>query len=251
MDISPLRELGLTEGEIKVYLALIGLGEVTSGPIIKEANVSLSKVYQILDRLAKKGLVSHIIKNKTKYFKAADPNRLLVYLQEKEAALKQQETTLKGIIPELKTRGVFSRGVETAQVYDGLKGIQTARERTLKIMKKNDEMWIIGIARTPYDKLTPYFAEYHERRYKKGIKCHYLYNHYARYPFGQKSASYPLSKVRYMPEKMITHAWMEIYADTVTIGINRGKSFSVVIQNQDVADSFKIYAKLLWGIAKK
>ncbi len=251
MDIEPLRELGLTDGEIRVYLALIGLGEVTSGPIVQEAGVSLSKVYQILDRLAKKGLVSHIIKNNTKYFKAADPNRLLVYLQEKEETLRQQEKTLKRIIPELETKGTFLRGAETAQVYDGLKGIQTARERTLKIMKKGDEMWILGIARTPYDKLTPYFAEYHERRYKKGIRCYYLYNEYAKFPFGKKSASYPLSEVRYMPEEMITHAWMEIYADTVTIGINKGKAFSVVIQNQDVADSFKAYAKLLWSIAKK
>ena len=155
------------------------------------------------------------------------------------------------MIPELELKGKTSFTSETAQIYDGLKGIQTARERTLKIMKKGDEMWIIGIARTPYDKLTPYFAEYHERRYKKGIKCHYLYNEYAKYPYGKKSSTYPLSEVRYMPEGMITHAWMEIYADTVTIGINKGKAFSVVLQNQDVADSFKIYAKLLWSIAKK
>ncbi|HJN56421.1 MAG: hypothetical protein QF436_02275 [Candidatus Woesearchaeota archaeon] len=53
-----------------------------------------------------------------------------------------------------------------------------------------------------------------------------------------------------MPEGLITHSWMEIYADTVTIGIDKGKSFSVVIQNQEVANSFKVYAKLLWGIAK-
>ncbi len=251
MNIEPLRELGLTEGEIKVYLALVGLGEVTSGPIVERAEVSLSKVYQILDRLAKKGLVSHIIKDSTKYFRAADPNRLLVYLQEKQGILKHQETALKEIIPELELKNRASFTSETAQVYEGLKGIQTARERTLKIMKRGDEMWIIGIARTPYDKLTPYFAEYHERRYKKGIKCHYLYNESAKYPFGKNSASYPLSEVRYMPEGLITHAWMEIYADTVTIGINKGKSFSVVIQNQDVADSFKIYAKLLWGTAKK
>ena len=53
-----------------------------------------------------------------------------------------------------------------------------------------------------------------------------------------------------LPEGLITHAWMEIYADTVTIGINKGKSFSVVIQNQEVANSFKIYAQLLWSMAK-
>ena len=111
-------------------------------------------------------------------------------------------------------------------------------------------LWVIGIARTPYDRLTPYFAEYHKRRFEKGIKCNFIYNEYAKKPFGEKSATYSLSKVKYMPEGMITHAWMEIYADTITIGINKGKSFSIVIQNQEVADSFKIYAKLLWNTAK-
>ena len=251
MEIEALHKLGLTEGEIKVYLALIRLGETTSGPIIEESNVSPSKVYVILDRLAKKGLISHIMKGKIKYFTVADPERLMVYLHEKEEELKQQESTLKEFINSVKSQHNITRLFETAQVFDGLKGIQTARERTLKIMKKGDEMWIIGIARTPYDgPMTAYFKDYHKRRIAKGIFCRYLYNEYAMKPYGETSASYHKSEVRYMQKDLITHAWMEIYADTVTIGINKGRSFSVVIQNKEVADSFKIYAELLWKMSK-
>lgn len=130
---------------------------------------------------------------------------------------------IKELIPELRLKQYTSLTAETAQVFDGLKGIQTARERTLQIMKKGDEMWIIGIARTPYDRLTPYFAEYHERRWKKGIFCRYLYNEYARKPFGENSATYPLSEVRYMSEGLITHAWMEVYADTITMVLTKGR----------------------------
>ncbi|MBR9706789.1 hypothetical protein GOV14_07170 [Candidatus Pacearchaeota archaeon] len=251
MEIEPLRKLGLTEGEIKVYLALIRLGETTSGPLVDESGVSISKVYIILDKLSKKGLASHIVKKKTKYFRAADPNRLIVYIREKEADLKTQEEKIKEMIPFLVSSGQSAITAETAQVYDGLRGIQTARERTLKIMDKGDEMWIIGIAKTAYEgTMTPYFKEYHQRRHKKGIRCRYLYNKDAKKPYGEISKKYPLSEVRYMPEGLITHSWMEIYADTVTIGINKSKSFSVVIQNQEVADSFKIYAQLLWNMAK-
>jgi len=252
MDTNSLKELGLTDGEIKVYLALIRLGETTSGPLVEESGVSVSKIYQILDRLSKKGLASHIVKRKFKHFKAADPQRLLDYLKEKEVKLKEQENQLSKIIPELELIKESAVTEETAQVFDGLKGIQTARERTLKIMKKGDEMWIIGIAKTPYaGMMSRYFKEYHKRRYTKGIKCRYLYNEYARKPFGENSATYPLSEVKYMPEGIITHGWIEVYADTVTIGINHIKSFSIVIQNQDVANSFRYYAELLWSIAKK
>lgn len=250
MNVEPLRQLGLTEGEIKVYLALVALGETTTTPLAEESGVSLSKVYSILDRLAKKGLVSHIIKKKTKHFRAADPHRLLVYLQEKEQQLRAQEEDLKHLVKNLEHKKEIASTVESVQVYDGLRGIQTARERTLKIMKKGDEMWIIGISKTPYHRLTAYFEDYHHRRYGKGIKCRYLYNECAREPFGEKSAQYPLSEVRYMHKGLVTQGWMEIYADTVTIGVNKGRSFSVVIQNQEVANSFKIYAKLLWSFGR-
>jgi len=250
MDVKILKEIGFTEGEIKVYLALIGLGETTSGPIVEESGISVSKVYSILSRLAKKGLVSHVVKGKTKHFKAAEPNRLLVYLLEKEQKLKEEELELKKIIPQLELKQNSVVTTETAQVFDGLRGIMTARERTLKIMKKGDEMWIIGIARTPYNRLEAYFEDYHRRRIAKGIRCRYLYNEEARKPFGLQSSSYKLSEVRFMPKGMITQSWMEIYADTVTIGLNSKKSFSVVIQNQEVADSFRNYAKLLWSLGR-
>jgi len=251
MDVKILEDLGLTDGEIKVYLSLLRLGETTSGPLVRESGVSVSKVYQILDRLSKKGLSSYIIKENTKYFKAANPSRLLDYIKEKEDTLKNNEKNLKEIMPDLQLMSGSARLSETAQVFDGLKGIQTARERTLNIMKKGDEMWIIGIANSPYEgMMDKFFREYHKRRYEKGIRCRYLYNNEAR-EHGKLSSTYPLSEVKYLEKGLITHAWMEIYADTVTIGINKGKSFSVVIQNQDVADSFKVYAELLWKIGKK
>ena len=57
-----LKNIGLTEGEAKTYLALSSLGTSTVGNIISEADVSASKVYQILERLMQKGLVSMVVK---------------------------------------------------------------------------------------------------------------------------------------------------------------------------------------------
>jgi len=54
MDISPLKEAGLTEGEIRVYLALLELGLSTSGPILEKSGITKSIIYRILDKLIKK-----------------------------------------------------------------------------------------------------------------------------------------------------------------------------------------------------
>ena len=66
MDTTSLREAGLTDGEIKVYLALLELGAATTGPIIEKSGIARSIIYQILDKLMQKGLVSMVMKDKTK-----------------------------------------------------------------------------------------------------------------------------------------------------------------------------------------
>ena len=40
MDEGVLKDIGLSDGEVKVYLALMKLGSSKSGPLIKVASVS-------------------------------------------------------------------------------------------------------------------------------------------------------------------------------------------------------------------
>ena len=82
-----LTESGLTPGEAKVYLALLELGEATTGPITEQSGVAKSIVYHLLTKLGKKGLVSYIIKEKTKYYQAAEPSHLLEVLDKKRKDL--------------------------------------------------------------------------------------------------------------------------------------------------------------------
>jgi len=115
MDISALERIGLTSSEIKVYLALLKLGQVTAGPIVDEAKITRSKIYDILERLKQKGLVSHIIKEKTKYFSAADPHNILTYLDKKEEEIKQDKTAITKIIPELLVQQALMQGEKNSR----------------------------------------------------------------------------------------------------------------------------------------
>ena len=101
MDMKPLERIGLTKSEIAVYLALLKLGQTTAGPIVDEARVTRSKIYDILERLKNKGLVSYITKQSTKYFSAADPHTILHYLDEKESEIKEEKSSVLKILPQL------------------------------------------------------------------------------------------------------------------------------------------------------
>jgi len=83
-----LRELGFSEREIKVYLALLKLGQTTVGPIAAKTRMQHSKVYQTLEKLIDKGLVSFVLKSKTKHFEAQDPKHILILSKKKKESLK-------------------------------------------------------------------------------------------------------------------------------------------------------------------
>tara|TARA_Y100000310_G_scaffold153042_1_gene152481 strand:+ start:60 stop:494 length:435 start_codon:yes stop_codon:yes gene_type:complete len=71
-----LSEIGLTKSEIDVYISLLDMGISTTGPIIKRAGIASGKAYLILDKLAKKGLVTYSIETGKKNYKATDPSIL-------------------------------------------------------------------------------------------------------------------------------------------------------------------------------
>ena len=102
MNIKILEEIGLTKTEIKIYLTLLKLGQSTTTNIVRKAEIHASKVYEFLDKLIQKGLVSYVIKSNKKYFSASEPDFLKEFLREKENKIKEQESEINKILPELK-----------------------------------------------------------------------------------------------------------------------------------------------------
>src|SRR3989344_4236041 len=104
MNAKTLEKLGFTKGEIKVYFSLLELGDTSSGPIIKKSGIAGSKVYEILEKLKIKGLISETINNKIKDFQANSPKRILDYLKNKEKELRLEQTEFTKILPQLLKR---------------------------------------------------------------------------------------------------------------------------------------------------
>ena len=72
-----LKEYGLSDNEIKVYLASLSLGTSKVNEISKKADLLRTTTYEVLKTLVEKGLVSYVIKSGVRYFEAAYPNKLI------------------------------------------------------------------------------------------------------------------------------------------------------------------------------
>lgn len=243
---STLHEIGLTEGEIKVYLALLDLGSTTTGALIKKSKISASKVYNILERLAHKGLVSHIIKQKTKYFQATDPKRLLEYLAEKEKALGEQKKNIQKVLPQLLAKQQ-EKAEQEVEMYKGLAGVRNMFYSILDDVQQGEAYDVIG-AGWGYEReesVRMFLGEYHERRAHKGITANLLFN-FETYR-AAASLGYKRCTIKPMPQELISTSQIMIFKDKMFIILWKKDPLGFVIKDRELRDDFKRYFDVLWN----
>jgi len=250
MDTKILENIGLTEGEVKVYLALIKLGPSTSGPITDKSRVSRSKIYNILERLIQKGLVSYILKEKTRYYQAEDPIKIQEYLDKKEKEFEKQRKEVDKLIPQLQLQKQLEKTKSEAQIYKGFKGIQTVHEHMYLKLKKGDDFYYLGIPAYQEKIHHIYWQRDHKRREKAGIVSRALFNQKTDKKILKNRNSYKLSEARYMPFPIETPAWIMGYKDVTVIGLQSEEGMAIEIINQQIADSFRQYFKAFWKLSK-
>lgn len=245
-----LEKAGLTSGEAKTYLALLELGKSTAGPVVKRARVSPSKIYDILERLIQKGLVSYITEGKRKFFRAAPPSGLLEFMEKQKKELSGRESELKRMLPALK-KMQEKRGKEehSAEILEGVRGITGFFDLSLEKCRKGDEICVMGYPPIASKLFNAYYKEFHKKRAKMGVRGRVIYNYETW--FLKTREPRKLLGQRYLPKGVEPPAFIYVFKDYVgTIIITEKQKLCFMIQNAEVAKSYLDYFNLLWKQAK-
>jgi sugar-specific transcriptional regulator TrmB len=245
---SALKKIGLTDGEIKAYLALLEVGPSSIGKIIKKSKVSGSKAYEVLDRLMGKGLVSSITKNNVKHFEAASPEKILDYLEEKKQDIDVEKVEVQKIIPDLILKQKSTKKSEV-RVFTGWEGMKTAEEDILGSLEKGDEWVSMGLTWQPKE-WEIYFNKKQIERAEKGIIHKHLLN--KKYKSLYETRKHlPHTEFRFLSEQMEMPTSTEVYKNKVAIFIViKENPMVIIIENENVANSFRKYFYVMWKMAK-
>jgi sugar-specific transcriptional regulator TrmB len=246
MDETLLEKLGLTKGEIKVYLALNKLGESTVGPIGKESKVSKSKIYDILDKLIEKGLVGYITKEGTKYFMANDPHMILNYIEKKENDLdKTKKEVVTEVLPQLMLQRASVSKKRVAEMYEGLNGIKAIREELMMTFNAKDTLLVLGAPKVANVKWEGWFLDFHKKRIQRKIEMKIIYNANAK-EYGKVREKMKLTKVKYLPNKLISPNWIDVFPDAVLFVMVLSTPIAFVVRDTELANSFRSYFNIMW-----
>ncbi len=168
-----LQSLGLTENETKVYLYLLSHGESIASVIAKRLEIKRATVYQILESLESKELITQFTKNNVAHFDSVDPDDLVQLCEQRVSQmqrLKARAEVLKGEMQKLRERGQMPTMEIRGKIkyYQGMEAVTELIEETLQ--EKSKEQLCFGLNTYHTEMAGNDWEEYTKRRVRKGMK---------------------------------------------------------------------------------
>jgi|SaaInlStandDraft_1057018.scaffolds.fasta_scaffold75322_1 HTH-type transcriptional regulator, sugar sensing transcriptional regulator len=235
-----LIQIGLNDKSAMVYLTLLQLGSGTVSEIAAKSLIKRSTIYDCLEELADRELITQSLKGKRRLFVAKDPEFL------KRKPTKEMEI-IESQLPELKA--IFSSGDHKPKLsyQEGQEGIKRAYDDILESSieeyyyfgNENDIIQATGLN---------YMKDYVERRKAKGIWSNAIRirNKDEKHSF-LSGKEENLRRVRYIDTpSMHSTASITIYPTKVVIISTLNEAYALSIESKECHQMMMLIWNTLW-----
>lgn len=234
MDKEILKQLGFLDAEIEVYLALLRLGPCLVSKVHEETGLHRTHIYDLIEKLREKGLVSTFIQSGKKHVRAAKPSKILAYIEDKKDAVK-------ALVPQLEKLTLDSSEETNIELFKGKEGLKTVLQDVLKTKKDYCVMGNIKQFESVLEFSFPGFLKAMEDgKIKERIICDDKEK-----ILKIKSGSYRRIKTEHL---FPSSFW--IYGRKVAIFVWHAPYFVIVIDNKNVAATYQNCFDFFWNLGR-
>lgn len=239
-----LKDIGFTDGEIKVYWAMVRLKRSSIGLISKESGITPAKTYIILDKLLKKGLIAKIKEGNIMYFILNNPERLLTYLDEKKFELEEKREKIERDLPKIKFVG---QGTDT-RVLKGWEGLKTFYEEHNRLLLKGDKVFRVFSFEDDWkkDNVKLFIQKQDLIRKELGIEVRVIANLEIKKYI--KKQEYKLVKIRFTDSNLPVGT--VVSDNQVALMTIADEPTVVVIDSKDIGQAYTRFFEDLWKKSK-
>ena len=237
-----LSKLGFSTGEDKVYSAILNSNHATLQRIHERTGFERRNVYDIINKLVGKGLVSYFTENGHKIYRVTSPKNILSYLEDEERDIGEKKALLKASVPQLMQAYESSKPDFDVRIYRGREGLRSLFNEMLE----HPDVHFIGgnwgmVKYLGKDWVDRWMA----KRASRKVWMHDIITTSAKF-----FAEYPPPKdcyeFRVLPPEMGSPNVICIFGNRV-INIFWGENlFAFELENKDVAKSYYDYFAYLW-----
>ncbi len=160
--LTPLKGLGLSDKEARVYLALLQLGPATPYRIAKKSRLKRPTAYVIAEELVEKGLIVHVPGEEPKRYIARTPESFL-------ESSEQKIQNVRKILPELKSLQGGTSEKPSVLYYEGVEGLRQAYEYKQKELHHTRIVGFFASAEDISPEVNQVFFEWNDYRERHDI----------------------------------------------------------------------------------
>ncbi|MDR3582689.1 MAG: helix-turn-helix domain-containing protein [Candidatus Pacebacteria bacterium] len=233
-----IEQLGYSPHEAAVYLAALELGGSTATEIAEKAKMPRTTVNLIIRQLHKKGLMNAYLKRRRKIWTAENPERLL-------AALKERETALKVILPELQSLRRETGVRPTVRIYNGIEEIRQILGDILDTKHHISaivswDSWVEALGRS-------HVENFEETRHRHFLRVRLLTPRTKlSVALKQKDGS-ELRDTQFLPASVAIGNANFIYGNKAAImSLNARRPVGIVIEDEDIHAAMEAFFESLW-----
>lgn len=237
MDTSILEDLGLSKGEIRVYLTLLRIGSTKVGRIIEKSGMASSAVHNSANSLIEKGLISYIKSGKIKFYQAVPAKQLIDFIEEKKKKVID-------ILPNLELMQNMAEEKQEAEIFEGIKGITSMLNILIEDAEKGDEYLFFSMnIKGQNEEIQNFFSKYDIKRKEQGVIVKGLASKELRQLFVKRKTlqmkypDFPVpSNIGIFKEKVTMFSWNE-------------KPIGYLIRSKQIAEMYKDFFNRIWNIS--
>lgn len=239
MNKDILKQIGLTDYEVEIYLALLTNGQMSAYELAEKAGMYRQVTYDTLNRLGEKGFVSFVKEGKTRIFKAIDPKLVLEFLNERTDSYKQ-------ILPQLIRLDTAARQPLVVETYRGRNVLGIALKDIINHLKgtKGENLCTAVDEYIALEKHKTSCDQYERDMLRYRLKERVMIRKGVKGIFQKRTSRY-----RTIHPKFFNPNPTQIYGDNVSILVWGNPDHLIIIRNRNVADSYRKQFELMWKTA--
>jgi len=238
-----LTEMGLSELEADVYLAMLSLGKTTIIKISRASGVKRSTIYPIIENLKRQGLVSVNNKGFKKVYSPESPTRLSTIIDRKKE-------DLLSILPALKSLYSLEGNDILIKTYEGVEAMKSVYDELLTELKNGDSYLVIGDPERWDLHARDYFKKFIKKRLKIHIAARLLLSSSKTALEYKKFEKNFQEEVRILPEGYKIDSNVIITRDKIIMHQLDNVAITIVIESRSVISLQKNLFEMLWNFCK-
>lgn len=246
MEISKLTKLGLSNSEAVLYMKLLKLGSSDVQTLIKETGFYKANIYDSLDRLIEKGIISKVTEGNKRIYQLQRPESLIEFVEKKEEEINEQKKLAIKLAKSVDMAKKHIHSSETAMVFKGLSGV---RQIYSEIINEKLDYLTFGAPKESETIIGDYYWQnLHAKQKQFGIKAKMIFHKSLRN--WKRLIPKDIIKLRFFDGEIEPLTETTIYGTKVAFVVWVENPIVTIIDNSHVSESYRLVFDYLWKQAK-